>query len=73
MKYIQKFEAFSNAEPIVKPAKPKVNPITKPNRPSPFRRDKPSVEPAPKASAEKVAERFINLLVKSGDDIKNYI
>lgn len=77
MKYLRKFESFAMAaEPVTKPAptvKPGVRPATTPSRPSPIRRDKPSVEPAPKASAEDVVKRFIALLNDAGDDIKNYV
>lgn len=63
------------------PARPKTEPGTKPGRrqrPSPIRRDKPGVEPAPKAelptaTEEDVAKRFIDMLDENGDDIKNYI
>ena len=87
MKFIKKFEKFleaSAAEPQVKPSNPDVKPgvspgkpLQKPQRPSPIRRDKPSVEPAPKAkakkaSAEEVAERFIDLMVQNGEDVKKY-
>ena len=74
MRYLKKFETFTAAEPEVKPTtKPKTKPVTTPSRPSPIRRDKPSVEPAPKASAEEVADKFIALMNKSGEDIKKYI
>lgn len=54
MKYLKKYEAYS-ADPTVKPApvKPTTKPGTTPSRPSPLRRDKPSVEPAPKAKGKK--------------------
>ncbi len=76
MKYLRKFESFAAAEPAIKPTvTPGTKPTTtpKPNRPSPIRRDKPSVEPAPKATAEDVVKRFIALLKDAGDDIKNYV
>ena len=87
MKFIKKFEKFleaSAAEPQVDPGKTKVKPdvkpgkpLTRPQKPDPFRRDKPSVEPDPKAgskkaSAEEVAERFIDLMVKGNEDVKKY-
>ena len=86
MRFIKKFEKFlesSAAEPQVEPGKTKVKPDIKPgkpqirpSRPDPFRRDKPSVEPDPKAvkksSAEKVAERFIDLMVQGNEDVKKY-
>ncbi len=54
MKYLKTFEAHA-ADPAVKPAPvtPDTKPREKPNRPSPLRRDRPSVEPAPKADREK--------------------
>jgi len=55
--------------PTTKPAqpttKPGTSPSTKPGAPSPIRRDKPAVEPAPKAKAEKVVERFMEELKKA--------
>jgi hypothetical protein len=62
MKFIKKFELFkeelvSGAEPktapTTKPAQPGTKPGQRPGRPSPIRRDKPSVSPAPKAEKEK--------------------
>ena len=65
MKSIKKFEEFvyggggagqpapsraPGESPVTAP--PKTNPTTKPGKPSPIRRDKPAVEPAPKAEAE---------------------
>lgn len=64
MNHIKKFEDFSFAEapteePAIKPATPGV----RPSRPTPIRRDKPAVEPAPKAKMKKatindVLDRF---------------
>jgi hypothetical protein len=65
MKFIKKFELFkeefTSAEPktapTTKPSQPDVKPGTKPGkrpgRPSPIRRDKPAIEPSPKARKEK--------------------
>jgi len=60
MKFIKKFEKFleGSAEPAVKPATPTTKPDTKPTRPSkpsPIRRDKPSVSPDPKAKLAKAS------------------
>lgn len=53
------------AEPATKPkTKPGVKPGVKPGKPSPIRRERPSVTPRPKASAEDVAEKFLNLIKK---------
>ncbi len=55
-------ESVELAEPAVKPkTTPKTAPVTKPGKPSPYRKDKPSVVPGPKASAEDVANKFLNL------------
>ncbi len=49
------------AEPRVKPTtKPTTTPA--PGAPSPIRRNKPSVTPGPKASAEDVAKKFLGLI-----------
>jgi len=73
------------AEPAVKPAtpttKPGTKPATKPSKPGPIPSKDPSTIPSPakaekgdkkKASAEEVAERFINLMAEEGEDIKKY-
>ena len=55
----------SMAEPKTKPrVVPKTKPGTSPGRPSPIRRDRPSVTPKPKATAEDVAKRFLGLIQK---------
>lgn len=65
MKFLKKFELFKEelvaAEPSQAPStkpgapdvKPGTRPTTRPGRPSPIRRDKPGVEPAPKAEKSK--------------------
>lgn len=83
MRYLKKFEKFTEAaEPAVKPARPTTKPGVKPRRqrPSPIRRDRPApgTEPAPKAelpkaSAKEVADRFIELAIENGIDLKKYI
>lgn len=85
MRFIKKFETF-NEEFVMggqetKPAPttlPGTKPGTKPGRPSPIRRDKPSVNPSPKAelpksNVEDVAKRFISELNERGEDVKKYI
>jgi len=53
------------AEPAVKPGiKPGVKPTTRPGAPSPIRRERPSVVPGPKASAEDVAKKFLDLITE---------
>jgi len=80
MRYLKKFEKFIEAA-SPSPAKPRTKPGTKenPSRPSPIRRDKPApgTEPAPKAelpkaSADEVADKFIELAKKEGVDFKKY-
>jgi hypothetical protein len=89
MRFIKNFEKFLEsveaADPIVDPGKTKTKPTVKPIKPgapSPIRRDKPSVDPKPKAFTDKekklatfddVAERFINLMKERGEDIKKFI
>jgi hypothetical protein len=59
------FENIAMAEPAVKPSvKPGVKPGTRPGAPSPIRREKPSVTPRPKATAEDVAKKFLKLISK---------
>jgi hypothetical protein len=88
MKYLKKFGSFteSAAEPATRPATtptPTIKPGTKPERrerPSPIRRDRPSVEPDPKAEKKRlkkaksqdVANRFIELATEEGFDFKKY-
>lgn len=55
MKHLKKFESFSSPAPTTKPAEPITKPGTRPNRPSPIRRDRPSVDPAPKAKNKKLS------------------
>ena len=59
------------AEPATKPTtKPQTEPGTLPStrpapgRPSPLRRDKPSVQPRPKATAEDIARKTLELAKK---------
>jgi hypothetical protein len=76
MKYLKNFESYS-ASPEVKPApvKPGTKPNTKPNRPSPIRRDKPSVEPAPKANLDNKEKKRLRKkyrpLNASAEDVVN--
>lgn len=76
MKYLKKYNMFlefvqAASAPSTSPSQPSTTPDINPgkpgkapSRPSPVRRDKPSVDPAPKAeksTAEEVAEKFISL------------
>jgi len=84
MKYVKKFESFVSEKLVATqpaPSKPEVAPDTiekpaMPATPTPIKRDRTSPVPAPakmvKATAMDVAERFIELVNKSGDDIKKY-
>ncbi len=79
LKGFEKFnEEFTGGETITKPATPITKPGTKPGRPSPIKRDRPSVDPNPKAelktaTEKEVVSKFINLLKDEGEDIKKYI
>ena len=87
MRFLRRFEKFNEElvagpevkpAPTTKPATPTTKPGTRPGRPSPIRRDKPSVEPDPKAeltkaSAEDVVNRFISLLNDEGEDVEKYV
>ena len=54
---------------ITKPATPITKPGVRPKKPSPIRRNKPSINPKPKASEEDVAKKFMALI--SEPDIVN--
>lgn len=89
MRFLKKFEKFNEElvagpgvkpAPTTKPATPTTKPGTRPGRPSPIRRDKPSVEPNPKAETdlptatpEEVVSKFMSLLDERGEDVKKYI
>jgi hypothetical protein len=73
MKIITKLDEFLATKPATRPSQPGTAPTTKPgtapsttpSRPSPIRRDKPSVDPAPKAKLEDVMKRFMTELRKN--------
>lgn len=76
-KYIKKINEQMTSAPsrekerTTVPTRPGTRPGTKPRRPpSPIRRDKPSVKPKPKATAEGVYNRFIEELRNLGGEIK---
>lgn len=76
---IKKFNDFNKveenvelAQPMVKPATPTTKPITRPGRPSPYRKDRPSVVPKPKATAEDLSNKFLNL-TKADKDVKSFL
>jgi hypothetical protein len=66
MKLIKKFEEFiygggagqpaPETRPVETPTKPGTKPSQRPGKPSPIRRDKPAVDPAPKAEKDKEVE-----------------
>jgi hypothetical protein len=73
LRKLKTFESFV-ADTQVKPdVKPDVAPGIKPRRPSPFRRNKPSVAPKPKAELKEVINKFIDLMDEKGEDIKKYL
>ena len=81
MGIIKKFDSFLSEKlvaaapapvttptPTITPTRPDTKPSTRPGKPSPIRRDKPAVEPAPKAekklkeaTMEEVIQKFANL------------
>ena len=75
-KKVKSYKDFLNEntmEPEVKPrVKPKTAPTTKPGRPNPFRKNKPSVTPKPKASIEDVVNKFMNI-TKNNKKIQNLL
>ena len=88
MKYLKKFSKFVESAMVASapsrtspapgvapsPTRPATKPDTSPGtRPTPFRKDKPSVEPAPKATAEEVAKKFIDLADANQIDLKKII
>jgi hypothetical protein len=76
MKVFTKIEEFLATKPQTAPSQPTTKPGTAPgtkptpSRPSPIRRDKPSVDPAPKAKASNVVDRFMRELKKANAPIK---
>jgi hypothetical protein len=76
MKVFTKIDEYFSAKPETSPSQPATKPGTKPSttpepsRPSPIRRDKPSVKPAPKAKAKQLVDRFLKELKKSNSSIE---
>lgn len=68
LKHIKKFENYVASDVETKPdVKPTTRPTTTPSKPSPFRKNKPSVRPRPKAkkaSFDQVLNRFKELTKK---------
>lgn len=59
--------------PEIKPTtKPTTKPNTTPNRPSPLRRDKPGVDVKPKATAEDIADKYLEM-VKNDTEIQDLL
>jgi hypothetical protein len=82
MKFIKKFEIFKEeftsslsaspkTSPTTKPAQPGTKPGTRPGRPSPIRRDKPGVSPAPKAKKEKLPTASITDVIEKFAKLTN--
>ena len=69
MAIITKIEEFLSTRPGTAPTKPGIkpgiSPGTTPSRPGPIRRDKPSVDPRPKAKIDDVMKRFMAELRKN--------
>jgi len=69
---------YNSPKPSETPGRPVVDPGTKPGtkpgpapqKPGPVRRDKPAADPAPKAKAEEVVDRFMRELKKAKAPIK---
>lgn len=73
IKNYKNFLKENTAEPMVKPkTKPETAPQKTPSRPNPFRKDKPSVSPKPKATAEELADKFLNM-TKGDNDIQELL
>ena len=76
MKVFTKIEEFLATKPQTAPGQPTTRPGTTPgtrptpSRPSPIRRDKPAVDPAPKAKASALVDRFMMELKKAKAPIK---
>lgn len=74
MAIITKIEEFLSTRPGTSPTKPGIkpgiSPGTTPSRPGPIPRDKPSVDPRPKAKIDDVMKRFMTELRKSKMAIK---
>jgi hypothetical protein len=68
-------EGAETAEPAIKPrTRPTTTPTPtkQPSRPSPYRKNKPSVVPTPKATAEDVAEKFLSI-TKNNTEIQSLL
>ena len=74
MAIITKMNEFLDTRPGTAPTKPGIkpgiSPGTTPSKPGPIRRDKPSVDPRPKAKIDDVMKRFMAELRKSKMEIK---
>ncbi len=74
MAIFTKIDEFLATKPGTAPAQPTIKPGTTPgttpSKPGPIRRDKPSVDPKPKAKIEDVMKRFMVELRKSKMPIK---
>lgn len=62
---VKNYKDFLTENTEVMPeVKPRTKPSTRPNRnrPSPVKKDRPSVNPKPKASAEELADKFLGMV-----------
>jgi len=87
MKFVKKFKSFLEGATEVAPVKPKEKEKekerTRPSKPGgiPSQDPRPGIAPDPtraekkkdKATAEEVAEKFINLMSENGEDLKKYV
>lgn len=77
MGHIKKYQRFVEEFTTEAPVRPDVKPDTiekpAPTKPSPFRRNRPATEPGTKASAEEVADKFIQMMVDKGESVEKYI
>jgi hypothetical protein len=71
MKYLKRFNELVATQPLIQ--EPVVKPEIKPRPAKPGKITRPSIDPAPKAEAEDVANRFIELMDKNKEDIKKYL
>lgn len=70
---VKNYNDFINEDVEVMPdVKPRTKPKTSPNRPSPLRRSKPGVDVKPKATAEEVADKFLDM-IKDNSDIQDLL
>jgi hypothetical protein len=72
-KRIKSIYEFMMAEPKTAPTRTTPAPTTTPSRPAPgpIRRDKPSTQPRPAATAKELVDEFVSIL-RDGEAPKNF-